>query len=63
MLSEPSSADIEMEEQDCVDETIEMTEDQPASVSVTNVPDVVYEDKDTKVNLIFFESNYFEDLT
>lgn len=47
--SSTNMADVEMDDQTIVDEVVEMTEE-PGSVSVTNVPDAVFEDQDTKVN-------------
>ena len=51
--SSTNMADVEMDDQTIVDEVVEMTEE-PGSVSVTNVPDAVFEDQDTKVNWFVF---------
>ena len=50
-ISSANMADVEMDEfQQAVDDSVEMAEE-PCSLSVTNVPEVVYKDQEIKVLL------------
>lgn len=61
-LSSANMADVEMDEvQEAADDSVEMAEE-PCSLSVTNVPDVVYEDQEIKAQFEQMFSAFGTDL-